>query len=216
MSAIPDDDEDMDTDDTTPTSATIDSRKLPGLSTQSNVQPTSPSTESPTLGQRPVRPQVSRNNSKHSTKFSIQQHSRWSALPKDVRKYLNYQRDNLSYHHYAFKYDSGDFLKTTFLEIALNDSSHALLYAIVAFSCYHYVIREEDDTTSLETFLQYYNKSIILLQQSLKKKKPSITTLLTILQLATIEVSSTSRVCPPRCTNKCKGVPWRLGQSSRS
>ena len=203
----------MDGEDTTPTSATIDTRKLPGLSTQSDGQSTSPSTESPTLFQRPVRPQASRHNSKHSSKFNIQQHSRWSTLPRDVRKYLNYHKDNLSYHHYAFKYDSGDFLKTTFLEIALNDSSHALLYAIVAFSCYHYVIREEDDTTSLETFLQYYNKSIVLLQQSLKKKKPNITTLLTILQLATIEVSSTILVCPFRCINKSKGVPWRLGQS---
>ena len=79
-------------------------------------------------------------------------------------------------------------MKTTFLEIALNDQSHALLFAIVAFSCYHYVMRQEDDTTSLETFLKYYNQSIMLLQASLKRKKPNITTLLAILQLATIEV----------------------------
>ena len=81
-------------------------------------------------------------------------------------------------------------MKTTCLEIALNDHSHALLYAIVAFSCYHYVMMQEDETTSLETFLKYYNQSIMLLQASLKRKKPTITTFLTILQLATIEVRS--------------------------
>ena len=129
-------------------------------------------------------------------------------MSRDVRKYINYHKDSLSYHHYAFKYDGNDFLKTTFLEIALNDQSQALVYAIVAFSCYHYVIAEEDASTSLETFLQYYNKSIILLQQSLKKKKPGIPTLLTILQLATIEVSSERAIVRLRSTNTHKGVPW--------
>lgn len=181
----------MDGYDTTPPSATADSRQIPRLSTSRNSNPTSPTIESPTIIQRPTRPHPSRSSSKHSLKFSIQQHRGWSSLPKDARKFLTYHKDHLSYHHYAFKSDGGDFLKTTFLEIALNDQSHALLYAIIAFSCYHYVISEEDDTTSLETFLKYYNQSIILLQQSLKKKKPNITTLLTILQLATIEVRVT-------------------------
>ena len=195
LSAIPDDDEDMDEDDITPVSATTDPRQLAGLSTTTNAQLTSPATESPTILQRPSRPPASRSNSKHSIRFSVQHHKNWPALPKDVRKFLLYHKDHLSYHHYAFKYDGGDFLKTTFLEIALNDHSHALLYAIVAFSCYHYVMKEEDNTTSLETFLKYYNQSIMLLQQSLKRgKKPTITTLLTILQLATIEVSASIAV----------------------
>ena len=190
LSAIPDDDEDMDDDDMIPTSATSDSLQLSGLSTATNAQPLSPTLESPTILQRPARPQPARSHSKHSIKFSIQQHRNWASLPKDVRKFLLYHKEHLSYHHYAFKYDGGDFLKTTFLEIALNDQSHSLLFAIVAFSCYHYVMKQEDETTSLETFLKYYNQSIMLLQASLKRKKPNITTLLTILQLATIEVSS--------------------------
>ena len=188
----------MDPDDTTPASATTDWRKLPRLCSHADGHSTSPSTHTPTSFQRPVRPQSSRNQSKHPSSYSIEQHFRWSTLPDNAKKYLTYHKNNLSCHHYAIRYDSGDFFKTTFLEIALNDSSHALLYAIVAFSCYHYLIREEDDTTSLETFLEYYNRSIILLQQFLEKKKPNITTLLTILQLATIEVSSTSLVRPFR------------------
>lgn len=98
----------------------------------------------------------------------------------------------MSHHHYAFKYDSGDFLKTTFLEIALNDQSQALLYAIVAFAAYHHTLARED--SKISHFLTYYNRSIMLLQQSLKSKKPGVTTLLTILQLATIEVSCLSYV----------------------
>lgn len=94
----------------------------------------------------------------------------------------------MSYHHYAFKIDGNDFLNTTFLEIALNDSSGALLYAIVAFSAYHFALAQGN--ARISEFLEYYNRSITYLSQSLKSKKPSITTLLTILQLATIEVST--------------------------
>jgi hypothetical protein len=91
----------------------------------------------------------------------------------------------LTHHHYAFKYDGGDFLKTTFLEIALNDGSAALLYAIVAFAAYHHSISRHNKRIS--EFLFYYNKSIACLQQSLKSKRHNVATLLTILQLATIE-----------------------------
>lgn len=116
----------------------------------------------------------------------LSQHSRWHSLPKDVAFYLQYHQENMSPHHYAFKYDAGDFLKTTFLEIAMNDSSAALLYAIVAFSAYHYSISHDDENIS--GFLSYYNKSIAYLQQSLKSRRHSVATLLTILQLATVEV----------------------------
>ena len=112
----------------------------------------------------------------------------FNALPKEDKNYLKYHQNHLSHHHYAFKYDAGDFLKTTFLEIAMNDQSQALLYSIIAFSAYHHSIDKQDLRISI--FLSYYNKSIVLLHQSLQKnKKPGIATLLTILQLATIEVS---------------------------
>lgn len=109
-------------------------------------------------------------------------------MQKDVKFYLKYHRDSLTHHHYAFKYDGGDFLKTTFLEIALNDSSAALLYAVVAFAAYHHSIAR--NSKRISEFLFYYNKSIACLQQSLKSRRHNVATLLTILQLATIEVRS--------------------------
>jgi hypothetical protein len=124
-------------------------------------------------------------------------HSRWATLSKDDRAFLKYHQERLSHHHYAFKYDAGDFLKTTFLSIAMNDESEALLYAIIAFASYHRSIERADFKISV--FLSYYNKSIMLLQQSLKSKRPGIATLLTILQLATIEVRF--KAC------------WRLGRA---
>ncbi|KAK3061415.1 hypothetical protein LTR53_019790, partial [Teratosphaeriaceae sp. CCFEE 6253] len=91
----------------------------------------------------------------------------------------------MSHHHYGFKYDAGDFLKTTFLEIAMNDNSEALLYGVVAFAAYHHALTHQNDI--IPRFLSFYNKSISLLQQTLKKKRHNVATLLTILQLATIE-----------------------------
>lgn len=68
----------------------------------------------------------------------------------------------------------------------MNDSSAALLYSVVAFAAYHHSIARNDDKISM--FLSYYNKAIAFLQQSLKNKRHNVATLLTILQLATIEV----------------------------
>ncbi|KAG9946881.1 hypothetical protein KCU98_g18318, partial [Aureobasidium melanogenum] len=82
------------------------------------------------------------------------------------------------------KYDSGDFLKTTFLEIALG--YEPLLYAITAFSAYHHTLAKPGG--KLSSFLGYYNKSVSLLRQSLERSpRHTVATLLTILQLATFE-----------------------------
>ncbi|KAK4548240.1 hypothetical protein LTR36_010110 [Oleoguttula mirabilis] len=179
---IPDDEEEEDSE---PLSGTSDV-KPSDSSISSQSKNTSPGMEALSSLQRgTTRPQATKTSSKHSVKPSISQSSRWATLPKDVQAYLKYHRDSLSHHHYAFKYDAGDFLKTTFLEIAMNDDSQALLYAVVAFSAYHYAVARGDDRIS--AFLSYYNKSITMLQQSLTKKRHSVTTLLTILQLATIE-----------------------------
>jgi hypothetical protein len=179
LSTIPDDDEDADgdADDVEPDSA------VSQLSSVSSWSQTNTELETP---QRQTRPQPSRTSSKQSIQPGVFQHRLWSKLDREDKTYLVYHREQLSHHHYAFKYDAGDFLKTTFLEIAMNDQSQALLYAIIAFSAYHHSIEKVDPNISI--FLQYYNKSIVLLQQSLKSKKPGIATLLTILQLATIEV----------------------------
>lgn len=62
-----------------------------------------------------------------------------------------------------------------------------LLYALVAFSAYHYSIRHPNGR--LYTFLQYYNKSVSSLLSSLKSCQPhKDATILTILQLTTFEV----------------------------
>lgn len=131
-----------------------------------------------------ARPSNPRTTSKVSVKPTITQHARWSTLPRDVKAYLKYLSESMSYHHYGFKYDAGDFLKTTFLEIAIIDENHALLYGIVAFAAYHHAFSHQED---ISRFLQFYNKSITLLQQALQRKRHTVSTLLTILQLATIE-----------------------------
>jgi len=115
--------------------------------------------------------------------------SKLKSLPKDVKRYIEYHRDELSHHHYALKYDGGDFLKTTYLEIALG--YEPLLYAICAFSSYFHELSKPNGR--VQTFLNYYDKSVRVLRQSLlKTTRPSIPTLLTILQLASFEVSTRS------------------------
>lgn len=111
---------------------------------------------------------------------------KWSSLSRDVKTYLRYFKEHMSYHHYAFKFDRGQFVKTTLLEYALNDDSGALLHAIVAFAAYHHAVSH--DSMKLSPFLSYYNKAIVLLHRSFGNKKPDVTTLFTILQLASIEV----------------------------
>lgn len=189
LAPIPDDDENLVQDDTEPDLAVSDTRiklETSNLRKQKGIQ----RAETPLSATRPQRPSVPRTNSRHTITQSISQSSRWASLPAKVKFYLNYHQANLSHHHYAFKVDGGDFLKTTFLEIALNDGSGALLYAIMAFSAYHFAL--EQGNAPISEFLEYYNRSIMYLSQSLKSKKPSITTLLTILQLATIEVRTIS------------------------
>lgn len=187
LAPIPDDDENMPETDVEPDSAVSDTRIKLDTSSTSKEKSTMLN-ESPVSARPQQRPSATRSISRHTIRPSISQSSRWSSLPPKVKFYLKYHQDSLSYHHYAFKIDGGDFLKTTFLEIALNDSSGALLYAIVAFSAYHHALAQGN--ARISGFLEYYNQSITYLSQSLKSKKPSITTLLTILQLATIEVSS--------------------------
>ncbi|KAI9678307.1 MAG: hypothetical protein M1817_006253 [Caeruleum heppii] len=108
----------------------------------------------------------------------------WAHLSSDIQFYLHYHQTHISAYYYSFKLCSGDFLKSTFLEIAVNHEP--LLYAVVGFSAYHYAVTREDG--KLGDFIGYYNNSLSLLRQSLaKKQKHTEATLLTILQLATAE-----------------------------
>lgn len=109
----------------------------------------------------------------------------WSALPQEIQFYLNYYYDNITHYHYCMITDSDDFFKSILLNIALRDE--ALLYAVVGFAAYHHTLKNPNG--NIQEFLRYYNRSVILLLSFLKKKeKPNIGTLVTILQLAAIEV----------------------------
>lgn len=110
----------------------------------------------------------------------------WTRLPQDVRFYLSYFHENVTHYHYAMVSDSDDCFRTILPSIAIHSDS--LLYALVAFSAYHYALN--DPNGSMSHFLQFYNQSVRLLLKALKKRDShDIATLLTILQLATIEVS---------------------------
>ncbi|KAE9965607.1 hypothetical protein EG328_009515 [Venturia inaequalis] len=103
-------------------------------------------------------------------------------LPADVKFYLEYARTKLTNHHWEMKLDGKGFLNKTLIEVALR--FEPLLYAVVGFAAYHFTLSKPDG--KLEDFLGYYQKSVSLLRETIKQK-PNLATIMTILQLATIE-----------------------------
>lgn len=133
----------------------------------------------------------------------------WSHLPQDLQFYLTYFCDNLTYNHYALKHDSGDFLRTYFLDAALRND--ALLFAVVGFSAFQYTLTNPRGL--IQDFLQYYNKAVSLLLRLLKKgERHNLGILLTMLQLATIEVSCAKSSCT-RSSLTNIGISGRLDKS---
>lgn len=115
----------------------------------------------------------------------------WSQLSSDMQLHLRWFGDNVTNYHYCITNDCDDFFKTILPNLALR--SESLLNALVGFSAYHSTF--QNPAGRLQNFLQYYNKSVTLLLQALRKKeKHTIGTLLTILQLATIEVHTQTLV----------------------
>lgn len=109
-------------------------------------------------------------------------------LPHQQRFYLEYLRDNITYHHYFFRNDANYFLHNILIEHAL--SYEPLLHAVVGFAAFHATLGRSDG--EIQDFLSYYNKSVSLLRQSLAGgQRHSDSMLLTILQLATFEVNRT-------------------------
>ncbi|KAJ2905497.1 hypothetical protein MKZ38_005373 [Zalerion maritima] len=107
-----------------------------------------------------------------------------SQLPHDLRFYLTYFGESISHYHYCAIVDMDDFFRGILPDIAFQNEP--LLYAVVGFAAYHHAL--QDPRGRISEFLQYYNRSVTLLLTSLKREEqPSIATLLTILQLATIE-----------------------------
>ncbi|KAF2145208.1 uncharacterized protein K452DRAFT_244963 [Aplosporella prunicola CBS 121167] len=144
----------------------------------------SPSTESSSvIAHAHPRPVPSRTSSRQNLRRSPMDRT-WNELKPDVRYYLEWFRDNITCHHYALKYDGADFMRTTLLDIAVHNDP--LLYAVVGFAAYHHTVQRPDGR--LQDFLGYYNQSVNLLRVSLQRgQRRSPATLLTILQLATIE-----------------------------
>lgn len=112
----------------------------------------------------------------------------WTKFSPDVQRYMRHYHENITCHHYCLPYDGDGFFHTILPNFA--SRNEALLNALVGFAAYHYNI-EHNPNGKIQEFLQYYNRSVTLLISFLKRReKPDVATLLTILQLATIEVLS--------------------------
>ncbi|OTB08097.1 hypothetical protein M426DRAFT_200926 [Hypoxylon sp. CI-4A] len=110
----------------------------------------------------------------------------WSRLPADLQSHLTYFYDSITHYNYGMVNDMDDFFHTILPSLAVQPGNEALLNAVVGFSAYHRTVR--DPNGKIQDFLRYYNKSVTLLLNCLKRReKQSVATLLTILQLATIE-----------------------------
>ncbi|KAK0722226.1 hypothetical protein B0T26DRAFT_749650 [Lasiosphaeria miniovina] len=108
----------------------------------------------------------------------------WSLLPHELQFYLGYFCETITNYHYCIVSDADDFFRTILLGMAIRNE--ALLYAVVGFSAYHHALAKPNGR--MDEFLLYYNRSVTLLLTFLKRKeKHSVATLLTVLQLATIE-----------------------------
>lgn len=109
----------------------------------------------------------------------------WLHLPLDFHIHLGYFTTRITNYHYLIPCDGDNFFSSMLLYFAIQDE--ALLNAVTGFSAYHAAL--EDPNGNLHDFLTYYNRSVSLLLSSLKHKEPfTPEMLLTVLQLATIEV----------------------------
>ncbi|KAJ4011664.1 hypothetical protein NW752_008672 [Fusarium irregulare] len=108
----------------------------------------------------------------------------WSHLPPQYQQGLSFFVENLNHFNYCIPLDSDEFFTKILPNMATRHEP--LLNAVVGFSAYHSTLQNPEG--KLQDFLQYYNKSVTQLLGLLQRKeKPNIATLLTILQLATIE-----------------------------
>lgn len=106
-------------------------------------------------------------------------------LPTDFRNYLRFYRENMTNYHYGLAVDEDDFFSSEFPSVAVQ--CEPLLNALVGFAAYHVTLQNPNG--QLQDFLQYYNRSVTQLLSLLKRKEThNVLVLLTILQLATIEV----------------------------
>lgn len=117
--------------------------------------------------------------------MSVSSASPMPDLPEDILFFMRYAKANLTFWHWNYTVDGSDFLHNSVLETALD--YEPLLYAVTCFSAYNYTLQQPNG--KIQDFLKYHSMSVIALRKSLKaRQQPNHATLLTILQLATIEV----------------------------
>jgi hypothetical protein len=169
-------------------------QSVPSLGKRRAREASDASSASKTTSESPSLGSVSKSHSgsppgnlQHSNQYrqNIANLPEFTRLQEDMRFFLSYHQEKLSYHHYFLSEESDGFIHDSIVELALN--YEPLLYAIVGFSAYHHTLRRSDG--KLYDFLKYYNRSLTLLRKSLGSgEEYGEATLITILQLATFEV----------------------------
>lgn len=130
-----------------------------------------------------------------------------SKLHPDIQRYIRYAKENMTPYHWNYAPDGSTFLMTALFEAAMR--YEPLLYAVVCFAAYHHTLSKADGR--MEDFLTWHSKSVAALAKSLHDgDRHTIATLLTILQLATIEVCK--RFSCNTDTNSNIGITWGLGK----
>lgn len=115
--------------------------------------------------------------------------SSWSHLKKDIRFFLQYHQQHMTHFHYFLKLDPDDFIHRDFVQLAID--YEPLMYAVVGFAAYHHTLKKANG--KLQHFLPYYSQAVFLLRKDLENaQRHTESTLMTILQLATFEVPSSS------------------------
>jgi hypothetical protein len=158
-------------------------------------QSTSPSTEASSTVPPASRPSMSRKGSAQASKL-VPSIKTLTGKTLDVHFYLDYYRNHLTIHHYSLKRDPYNFLKGDFIAHAMK--FEPLRYAVAGFAAYFHTLSQPDGRMS--TFLQFYNESVSkLLVHLTSKKKQGLPVFLTILQLASIEVSFFATIKVSQC-----------------
>lgn len=171
-------------------------RRTSTTSTSYQKSATRQSSETPSLeGAKSASPAVSTSTSASFTpSFQIPDpllqlpisRPDWSHLPADIQSHLAYFCEYITHYNYGMVNDPDNFFSLILPSLAIQSGNEALLNAVVGFAAYHRTVQNPNGR--IQDFLRYYNKSVTLLLSYLKRReKQSTATLLTILQLATIE-----------------------------
>jgi len=136
--------------------------------------------------------EASASPDEHDLKWDqITKTRRFLSLDRDIQWYLNYHRSHITHHHYHLAHGSSDFVTYYIVEQCL--TSDSLLYAVLSFTAYHHAVASPDGKSI--DFLRYYGQALNYLGKVIaNRKKMRTQTLLTILQLASLEVSRASNV----------------------